>query len=78
MRSDTHINKLHKEGGVSQNYGQGRSQGANLLVAEIQELIELNATVGEGSEGPFFLELSGEMGVRSVSHCWYVKCGLEV
>jgi len=25
-----------------------------LLVAEIQEFIELDATVGKGSEGPFF------------------------
>ena len=56
----------------------GDSQSANLLVAEVQELFKLNATVGEGSEGPLFLELSGELGVGSVSHGWYVECEPEM
>jgi len=57
---------------------QSDSQCANLLVAEVQELLELNATVGEGSESPLFLELGGELGVGNVSHGWYVECGLEM
>ena len=50
----------------------------DLLVAEIQELLELNATVREGTESSFFLELSGELGIGSVSHGWYVKWGREM
>jgi hypothetical protein len=50
----------------------------NLLVAEVQELIELDATIRESSEDPFFLELGGEFGVSNVSHGRYVECGLEM
>jgi hypothetical protein len=56
---------------VSKNQGEGRS--TNLLVAEIQELLELNATVRKGTEGSFFLELSGDLGVGNVSHDSYVE-----
>jgi len=54
------------------------SRHTDLLVAEIQELLELNATVREGTKGSFFLELRGNMGIGSVSHGWYVEWGQEM
>jgi len=56
----------------------GLNDVEELLVAEIQELLKLDATVGKSSECPFFLELGGEMGVGSVSHGRYVECRLDV
>ena len=64
--------------GQSKSGSQSDSQSANFLVAEVQELFELNASVGEGSEGPLFLELGGELGIGSVSHGWDVECGLQM
>jgi hypothetical protein len=66
-----------KEGEVSKNQDHSRSRGTNLLVVEIQELLELNATVREGSECPFFLELGGNSGVGSLRHGRYLGCGSE-
>ena len=34
-----------------------------LLVAKVQELVELNAAVGEGAERPLLLEVGGHLGV---------------
>ena len=39
----------------------------HLLIAQIQELVELNTTVRERTERPLLLELSGEGGVGDVS-----------
>jgi len=39
----------------------------HLLVAHVQELIELNATVGEGTESPLLLEISGDLRVGNFS-----------
>jgi len=39
----------------------------HLLVAHVQELIELNATVGEGTESPLLLEISGDLRVSNFS-----------
>ena len=39
----------------------------HLLIAQIQELVELNTTVRERTERPLLLELGGEGGVGDVS-----------
>ena len=62
---------------VSKNRDHIQSRGTDLLVVKVQELLELNATVRKGSEGPFFLELGGNSGVGSFSHGRYVECGSE-
>ena len=67
-----------KESKVSQIHSQGQSQSTDLLVAEVQELIELDATVGEGSEDSFFLEFGSDLGVGNISHGWCVEYGLEM
>ena len=35
----------------------------DLFVAQIQELVKLNSTVGEGTEGPLLLEVGGDLRV---------------
>ena len=35
----------------------------DLFIAQIQELVKLNSTVGEGTEGPLLLEVGGDLGV---------------
>lgn len=35
----------------------------HLLVAQVQELVELNTTVGESTERPLLLEVGGDLGV---------------
>lgn len=39
----------------------------HLLVAQVQELVELNTPVGEGTEGPPLLEVGGDLGVSDIS-----------
>ena len=34
-----------------------------LLIAQIQELVQLNSTVRERAEGSFLLEISGDLGI---------------
>ena len=34
-----------------------------LLVAQVQELVELNAAVGEGAERPLLLEVGSDLGI---------------
>ena len=35
----------------------------HLFIAQIQELVKLNSTVGEGTEGPLLLEVGGDLRV---------------
>ena len=35
----------------------------DLFIAQIQELVKLNSTVGEGTEGPLLLEVGGDLRV---------------
>lgn len=35
----------------------------HLFVGKVKELVELDATVGEGTEGPPLLEVGGDLGV---------------
>jgi hypothetical protein len=39
----------------------------DLLVAQIQQLVELDTTVGKGTEGPPLLKFSGDFGVSDFS-----------
>lgn len=43
------------------------AQWTHLLVAQVQELVELDAAVGEGTEGPPLLEVGGDLGVSDIS-----------
>jgi len=65
------------EAAVETPASAGMDNFNELLVVEIQELLELNATVREGSECPFFLELGGNSGVGSLRHGRYLGCGSE-
>lgn len=73
-----HTSTSCKKSKVNQNHSRSQGQSTDLLIAEIQEFIELDATIREGSEGPFFLEVGSDLGVGNVSHGWYVECGLEM
>ena len=46
---------------TSQNMDEKRS--THLLVAQVQELVELNPAVGEGAERPLLLEVGSDLGI---------------
>lgn len=62
---DTSTN--YKQSGVMNSIHKKGYSMAHLLVAQVQKFVELDATVGERTECPLLLELSGEGWVGNLS-----------
>ena len=57
-----YLNELREQQSSDKNVSNGDGL-AYLLVAQVQELVELNAAVGEGAERPLLLEVGSDLGV---------------